>query len=184
MCSQVGRADGSLDVWDLLQRTTDPVVTHSVNAAGGTASSADNNNGDDNNNNSGSSSSGNRPGLTALAVSSPGGKLLCTGDAGGNVCLLELSTNLAHSAAGEKLAVGNLLEREFQQEKNLEAREKEIARVQVSEEQAAAKAEANAVSSSAESSTSSNKAADRALAALLRKVDTDFMQMMREESEG
>jgi len=174
----VGRADGSLDVWDLLQRTTDPVVTHSVNAAGGT-SSADNSNDKANND-----SATGRPGLTALAVSSPGGKLLCTGDAAGNVCLLELSANLAHSAAGEKLAVGNLFEREFQQEKNLEAREKEISRVQASEEQAAAKAEANAVSSSAGGSTPSNKAADRALAALLRKVDTDFMQMMRDESES
>jgi hypothetical protein len=116
--------------------------------------------------------------LAALAVAAQGGRLVCTGDARGNVCLLELSANLAQAAPGERLAAGNLLDREFRQAKNLEAREKDTARARAAEAEAAAKAAANAVASSSEG----GKAADRALAALLRKVDADFMEMMREQS--
>jgi hypothetical protein len=63
--------------------------------------------------------------LSSVAVA-PTGRLVAVGDAGGNVSLIEVSQGLAQAQGGERLAIGNMFDREMRQEKMLEQREKEV----------------------------------------------------------
>lgn len=76
--------------------------------------------------------------LSSIAVqgtSQHGGKLVAMGDITGTVSLLELCESLAASQANERKAIDLMFEREMKQEKNLEARERDIRRQRAQEQQ-------------------------------------------------
>jgi dynein intermediate chain 2 len=81
--------------------------------------------------------------LSSIAVqaSSPsqpqlqGGKLVAVGDVAGTVTLLELCDSLAVPQPNERKAVDQMFEREIKQEKNLEARERDLRRQKSAQEQ-------------------------------------------------
>jgi dynein intermediate chain 2 len=91
------RMDGVLDVWDYYYKQNDPVLSVQVSDAG----------------------------LTSFNLHDQG-KLMTTGDAKGNVCLLDLYEGLAVMQANEKQSIAQMFERETKREKNLEARQKEL----------------------------------------------------------
>ena len=99
-----------------------------------------------------------------------GGKLVAVGDVNGTVSLLEVCDSLAHQQSNEKAAINNMLERETRREKNLEVREREIRRAKALEE------EKMKVVTSREQDD-----ADRKMGELLRKVDADFLKMIKQK---
>eukprot|EP00793_Prasinoderma_coloniale_P004648 PRCOL_00000409-RA len=108
------RMDGVLDVWDYFYKQKDPVLSVQVSDSG----------------------------LTSFNLHDQG-KLMTTGDAKGNVCLLDLYEGLAVMQANEKQAISQMFERETKREKNLEARQKEL-KMKARKEANAAKAGAAA----------------------------------------
>ena len=118
--------------------------------------------------------------LSSLAVqgtSQSGGKLVAIGDTTGTVSLLELCESLAVQQSNEKKAIELMFEREMKQEKNLETRERDLKRLRASEDQAKML-----------EAQERKDAKDDKMEALLRKVDADFLAMIKEaeddESKG
>lgn len=117
----------------------------------------------------------------AIPTSVPGslnlgmGKMIALGDATGTVSLLELCDSLAIPQLNEKKAIELMFEREMKQEKNLEARERELKKLLA----------ANSSSASASASSADNKkeSKDDAMETLLRKVDADFLAMIKEAED-
>jgi dynein intermediate chain 2 len=71
--------------------------------------------------------------LSSIAVQNSsqtqiGGKMVAVGDANGVVTLLELCDSLSIPQPGEKKQIDAMFDREIKQEKNLEARERDIRR--------------------------------------------------------
>ena len=91
------KLDGTLDVWDIFYKQSDPTLSLQVDADA----------------------------LKCVRVQEAG-SLLATGTADGSVYMLELSENLSTIQNNEKVVVLNMLERESKREKNLEARAKEL----------------------------------------------------------
>lgn len=103
------------------------------------------------------------------------GKMVAIGDATGTVSLLELCDSLAIPQLNEKKAIELMFEREMKQEKNLEARERELKKMMANNNSSAAS------SSSASDMKKDNK--DDAMETLLRKVDADFLAMIKEAED-
>jgi len=103
-----------------------------------------------------------------------GGKLVAMGDVTGTVSLLEVCESLATSqnVSNEKKAIEAMFDREMKQEKNLELRERDIKR------QRAAEAE-----SRNREAQDKKDAKDEKMEALLRKVDADFLAMIKEAED-
>ena len=113
--------------------------------------------------------------LSSVAVQGSlqsGGKLVAMGDDTGTVSLLELCDSLALSQLNERKAIDLMFEREMKQEKNLEAREREIKRLKNLEAEARSK-----------ESQDKKDAKDEKMEALLRKVDADFLAMIKEAED-
>ena len=91
------KLDGTLDVWDIFYKQSDPTLSLQVDADA----------------------------LKCVRVQEAG-SLLAAGTADGSVYMLELSENLSTIQNNEKVVVLNMLERESKREKNLEARAKEL----------------------------------------------------------
>ena len=101
-----------------------------------------------------------------------GGKLVAIGDSNGSVNLLEVCDSLAHPQNGEKAAINAMFERESRREKNLEVREREMKKARTQEEEKAKKQESEEITPR-----------DEKMEEILRKIDEDFMHMMRNSGE-
>jgi len=101
------KMDGTLDVWDYFYKVNEPTLTLQVD--------------DD--------------GLQSVRVQEAG-SILATGSVDGSVYLMELCNSLAVPQAQEKQSMQQMLDREFKKEKNLEARNKELAKKQAKETEA------------------------------------------------
>lgn len=103
------------------------------------------------------------------SVQNGGGKLMAVGDANGTVSLLELSDSLALPQSNEKMAVDKMFEREATREKHLERRAMDLARrAKLAERQASAADE---------------DGKDDAMEEVLRKVDAEFLAMIKDAEE-
>ncbi|KAI9223721.1 WD40-repeat-containing domain protein [Blastocladiella britannica] len=91
-----GRADGNVDVWDILFKQTSPTLTIPVTASP----------------------------IAALRVQEHG-RMIAVASRDGATTLLEVSDALAHIQSGEKAAVSQMFERELKREKTLEAAARE-----------------------------------------------------------
>lgn len=113
--------------------------------------------------------------LSSISVqggNNDGGKLVAVGDVTGTVSLLEVCESLAVSQANEKKAIDLMFEREMKQEKNLEIRERDLRRLKA----------ADAEQKNRESQDKKD-AKDEKMEALLRKVDADFLAMIKEAED-
>ncbi|CAM9744463.1 unnamed protein product [Ascophyllum nodosum] len=144
----VTRMDGVLDIWDYFYRQNEVAYSHKVGDGC----------------------------LSSIAVqgnAQAGGKLVAVGDVNGTVSLLEVCESLAVSSGSqEKGAIGAMLEREMNKEKNLEMREKVLRRVKSAEQEAMGKADAD-----------QKDGKDQRMEELLRKVDADFLAMIKEAED-
>ncbi len=143
----VTRMDGVVDIWDYFYRQNEVAYSHKVCDAM----------------------------LSSIAVqgtSQQGGKLVAIGDNTGTVSLLELCESLAAPQANERKAIDLMFEREMKQEKNLEARERELRRLRAQETE-----------SRTRESQDKKDAKDEKMEALLRKVDADFLAMIKEAED-
>ena len=106
-----------------------------------------------------------------------GGRYVAVGDVNGTVSLLELCPSLGESQPSEKQAISAMFDRELKQEKNLEIRERDLRKAKQQQQEA---------SSRAKPDESADK--DDEMELLLREVDADFLQMIKEaedeESKG
>lgn len=100
-----------------------------------------------------------------------GGKLIAVGDVTGTVTLLELCDSLATPQLNERKAIDAMFEREIKQEKNLEARERDLRRQKTQEQQ------------NVKESQDKKDAKDERMEELLRKVDADFLTMIKEAED-
>jgi dynein intermediate chain 2 len=113
--------------------------------------------------------------LSSIAVqgtSQGGGKLIAMGDVTGTVSLLEVCESLAVQQANERKAIDLMFEREMKQEKNLEAREGEIRRQKAMESDGRNK-----------DAQDKQDKKDEKMEALLRKVDADFLAMIKQAED-
>lgn len=143
----VTRMDGVVDIWDYFYRQNEVAYSHKV---------CD-------------------PTLSSIAVqgtSQSGGKLVAMGDVTGTVSLLELCESLAVPQTNERKAIDLMFEREMKQEKNLEARERELRRQRALE-----------TDKSTREAQDKKDAKDEKMEALLRKVDADFLAMIKEAED-
>ncbi len=143
----VTRMDGVVDIWDYFYRQNEVAYSHKV---GDTM-------------------------LSSVAVQGAlghGGKLVAMGDITGTVSLLELCDSLALPQMNERKAIDLMFEREMKQEKNLEAREREIKRQRAAEQD-----------SRNRDAQDKKDAKDEKMEALLRKVDADFLAMIKEAED-
>ena len=143
----VTRMDGVVDIWDYFYRQNEVAYSHKV---------CD-------------------PTLSSIAVqgtAQSGGKLVAMGDVTGTVSLLELCESLAVPQANERKAIDLMFEREMKQEKNLEARERELRRQRALE-----------TDKSTREAQDKKDAKDEKMEALLRKVDADFLAMIKEAED-
>jgi dynein intermediate chain 2 len=146
----VTRMDGVVDIWDYFYRQNEVAYSHKVCDAM----------------------------LSSIAVqgsTQQGGRLVAVGDVTGTVSLLELCESLAVSQSNERKAIDMMFEREMKQEKNLEARERDIRRLKTLE--AEGKTKEGAVVDK------TKEAKDEKMEALLRKVDADFLAMIKEAED-
>jgi len=109
--------------------------------------------------------------LSVQGSSNTGGRLVAVGDTNGTVSLLEVCESLAVPQQNEKRAIDSMFEREGKQEKNLELREREIRRQRSLE------------SDSKEMDGSEKEGKDEKMEELLRKVDADFLAMIKEAED-
>lgn len=100
-----------------------------------------------------------------------GGKLVAVGDVNGTVTLLELCDSLAVQQNAERKAMDLMFEREMKQEKNLEARERDIRRLKSLAEQTTGNPAMVSVKDSQD-----NK--DERMEALLRKVSVTLQNFL------
>jgi dynein intermediate chain 2 len=113
--------------------------------------------------------------LSSIAVQGTlqgGGRLVAVGDVTGTVSLLEVCESLAVSQSNERKAIDLMFEREMKQEKNLEARERELRRQRTQEQEARSR-----------EAQDKKDAKDEKMEALLRKVDADFLAMIKEAED-
>lgn len=113
--------------------------------------------------------------LSSMAVqgtTQQGGKLVAMGDVTGTVSLLEVCESLAAPQANERKAIDLMFEREMKQEKNLEARERDLRRQRALESENRNK-----------EAQDKKDAKDEKMEALLRKVDADFLAMIKEAED-
>jgi dynein intermediate chain 2 len=101
-----------------------------------------------------------------------GGKLVAIGDVTGTVSLLEVCESLAVQQGNEKKAIELMFDREMKQEKNLESRERDLRRQKAAESEARNR-----------ESQDKKDAKDEKMEALLRKVDADFLAMIKEAED-
>ncbi|GMI17612.1 hypothetical protein TrLO_g4434 [Triparma laevis f. longispina] len=101
-----------------------------------------------------------------------GGRLVAVGDVKGTVSLLEVCDSLASQQPNEKMAINGMFERETKQEKNLELRERDLKRAKAAEEEASKKEAAD-----------KKDGKDEKMEELLRKVDADFLAMIKEAED-
>jgi len=101
-----------------------------------------------------------------------GGKLVAVGDVNGTVSLLEVCDSLAIQQSNEKSSLNNMFERETKREKNLEARERELRRAKALQEEKEKVKDGN-----------QNSDRDGKMEELIRKIDSDFLKMIKEEDE-
>jgi dynein intermediate chain 2 len=114
--------------------------------------------------------------LSSIAVQgtlSQGGKLVALGDTSGTVSLLELCESLAVLQSNERKAIDLMFEREMKQEKNLEIRERELKRLRNAETEQQKK----------EALDKKGDSKDEKMEGLLRKVDADFLGMIKEAED-
>jgi dynein intermediate chain 2, axonemal len=97
-----------------------------------------------------------------------GGKLVAVGDVSGTISLLEVCESLAVSQANERKAIDLMFEREMKQEKNLEIRERDLKKSRAAE-----------LDQKSKESQDKKDAKDEKMEALLRKVDADFLAMIK-----
>ena len=90
----------------------------------------------------------------------------------GTVSLLEVCESLAAPQANEKTAISNMFDRETKQEKNLEVRERDLKRAKLAEAEARSKEAAD-----------KKDGKDEKMEELLRKVDADFLAMIKEAED-
>lgn len=118
--------------------------------------------------------------LSSIAVQgtaqSGGGRLIAVGDVSGTVSLLEVSENLAVPPASEKVGMGLMFERESRREESLEKRAIALAR--------AAKAASAKGGDDGGAGGAGGGERDDALEETLRKVDSDFMALIKEAEEA
>jgi len=145
----VTRNDGVLDVWDYFYRQNEIAYSHKVCDAE-------------------LSSIAIQPGATGGG--NAGGRYVAVGDVNGTVSLLELCPSLAESQSSEKQAISAMFDRELKQGKNLEARERDLRRAKQQEQEAKNRA--------LKSDDALDKKDDE-METLLRKVDADFLQMIK-----
>ena len=113
--------------------------------------------------------------LTSVAVqgtTQQGGRLIAVGDVTGTVSLLEVCESLAASQSNERKAIDLMFEREMKQEKNLEARERDLRRQRTMEAE-----------NRTREAQDKKDAKDEKMEALLRKVDADFLAMIKEAED-
>ena len=101
-----------------------------------------------------------------------GGRLVAVGDTNGTVSLLEVCDSLASPQPNEKAAINGMFERETKQEKNLELRERDLRRAKAAQEEASKKEAAD-----------KKDGKDEKMEELLRKVDADFLAMIKEAED-
>lgn len=101
-----------------------------------------------------------------------GGRLVAAGDVNGTVSLLQVSESLADPQTNEKNAILGMFERETKREKNLEQRAKEMKKKRAAME-AEAKREAD----------EQKEGKDDKMEETLRKVDADFLGMIKAQEE-
>jgi dynein intermediate chain 2 len=173
----LARQDGKLEGWDLLEKQGEKVFSHKVGDTPITALAI-----------LGGSTSSLSPSATSSvlrAASMPwtggneagGGRLMAVGDEGGTVALLELCRGLSECQAGEKAAMGALLEREMRVEKNMEARERESRRAAGGEEGGREGGKTMGQGGARDEER------EEKMAELLREVDADFLSMIKEAEE-
>ena len=143
----VTRMDGVVDIWDYFYRQNEAAYSHKV--------------GDSQ--------------LSSIAVqgtTQQGGKLVAMGDVTGTVSLLEVCESLAVPQVNERKAIDLMFEREMKQEKNLEARERDLRRQRVLEQE-----------NSNKDAHDKKDPKDEKMEARLRKVDADFLAMIKEAED-
>lgn len=143
----VTRMDGVVDIWDYFYRQNEVAYSHKVGDSM----------------------------LSSIAVqgsTQQGGRLVAIGDVTGTVSLLELCESLAASQTNERKAIDLMFEREMKQEKNLEARERDLRRQKNQDSDAKNK-----------DAQEKKDAKDEKMEALLRKVDADFLAMIKEAED-
>jgi dynein intermediate chain 2 len=144
----VTRMDGVVDIWDYFYRQNEVAYSHKVGDANLSSISVQGN----------------------LQV---GGKLVAMGDVNGTVSLLEVCESLASShQQTEKKAIELMFERETKQERNLEARERNLARMKAAE-----------ATERSQSSQDKQDKQDEKMEALLRKVDAEFLKMIKDAED-
>jgi dynein intermediate chain 2 len=114
-------------------------------------------------------------GLSSISVqghSQGGGRLVAVGDVNGTVSLLEVCESLAVQQPNEKAAINSMFERETKREKNLEVRERDLRRVQSQMEEQKDR-----------ESAEKKDGKDEKMEELLRKVDADFLAMIKEAED-
>lgn len=112
--------------------------------------------------------------LTSISVSQANSRLLAIGDEGGTVTLLQVSESLSKLAPGENQKTGFMFDREAQQEKNLLLRDRDMRREKAKLAEEKAKAAGD---------DTGDQGRDEAMEELLRKVDSDFMAMIKSTDE-
>jgi dynein intermediate chain 2 len=139
--------DGVVDIWDYFYRQNEVAYSHKVGDAK----------------------------LSSMAIQGTmqqGGKLVAMGDEHGTVSLLEVCESLAAPQANERKAIDLMFEREMKQEKNLEARERDLRRQRAMEQDGRNK-----------EAQDKKDAKDEKMEALLRKVDADFLTMIKDAED-
>ncbi|CAN0203985.1 unnamed protein product, partial [Phaeothamnion confervicola] len=115
--------------------------------------------------------------LSSIAVqgtTQAGGKLTAVGDCNGTVSLLELCESLAvPSGSQERIAIGSMFEREMKQEKNLELRERDLRRARAAEQETRGRGDGDG-----------KDGREERMEELLRKVDADFLAMVKEAEDS
>ena len=91
-------------------------------------------------------------------------------------CAPQVNEGLAVSQPAERTSVGGLLEREFKQEKVLEAREREALRARRA-------AEEDGKAGKGDDGAPSGGKRDRAMEKILKKVDRDFLTLVKEAED-
>jgi dynein intermediate chain 2 len=110
--------------------------------------------------------------ISVQGTTQGGGRLVAVGDVNGTVSLLEVCDSLAVQQQNEKTAINGMFERETKQEKNLETRERDHRRAKQAEEEASKKDAAE-----------KKDGKDERMEELLRKVDADFLAMIKEAED-
>ncbi|KAM3568079.1 hypothetical protein VYU27_009794 [Nannochloropsis oceanica] len=164
----VARKDGMVEGWDLLSRQGERAFAHKVGDTALTSLAIQ-----------GPSSSTSAPcnSLPEEGKEGGSGRLMAVGDEGGTVALLELCAGLSDYQAGEKAAVGAMLDRAMRAEKYLEVKEREGRRAKT------AVAEEGGREGGRAGEKESVAGREEKMEELLRKVDADFLSMIKDAED-